>query len=248
MVFRSDVLGALNESYRNVAAHFADVRSFYEVVDARLASGEYGVSLRSVSGRRLFSSTDAYWLPGDDLDAEARPEPGACPHYIWLPTWLGRFYVRVPLADREQTPRDLRVGQLGFVWIWCGFNDAFVADTNVPECWFGTVTMKEQPVGSLPSVAKKIWHFFRFEWTHEGDSDGWMTGRFGSNPNVADLSASWALRRASLDELVSYYQIEDVLIQPLVKRHGIGDGDASAPRLPNGSPQSANNAVETRRR
>ncbi|KOV84976.1 hypothetical protein ADL03_11415 [Nocardia sp. NRRL S-836] len=199
----------MRTSYDTVSGFFRDVRSFYETADLRLSSGEYGVKLTSVNGVKLFSSVDSYRLPGRDGHT-GEPEAGACPYYIWFPTWLGSFYTEasaIPAANGAAT------NLLAFIWVWMGTDDAFVADVGGPECWFGLAA--PSALDRAPELAKKIWNFFRFEWTCEKEVDGWLTGTFRKNTIGCDLDGSWLLRRLPLAELSSYYQVERLVIRPL---------------------------------
>jgi len=211
MTFRKEVAEQAAAGYREVSAYFADVRSFYEVLAVRLAAGEYGVSLVSVDHQQLFSSTDSYALSGS-MATKATLSPGSCPPYIWFPTWLGSFYV-----DERRTRDDAAL--MAFVWIWIGADDAYVADSGTPECWFGVVRVKAGDGGSAEIIANKIWRFFRVEWTTTAELDDWLTGSFHQNGIGCDLDGLWYMRRVPLSGLSSYYLVEKQLIRPLCEKY-----------------------------
>lgn len=211
MVFRSDVASNAIGGYRVIADYFADVRKFYEVLATRLAAGEYGIRLVSVTGDgHLFSSTDSYRLP--EATACINPaEPESCPSYIWFPTWLGAFYTS------HSAPASL-CGPMAFVWTWIGLDDAFVAPVPTPECWIGVVTLDDDGSSEADEVALQTWRFFRVELTFETEVDQWLTGGFHKNDIGCNLSGRWQLQRISLDKLSSFYEVEKSVVRPLSQR------------------------------
>jgi hypothetical protein len=216
MVFRNATTTRLLDSYDDICGYFADVRSFFEIVETRIRTGEYGVRLRSVNGDCLFSSSTSYRVTDRD---DGEDDRGACPAYLWFPTWLGGFY----RAD-ERDADDLRIGRpdsdvtlLAFVWTWIGRDDAHVADAPGPECWVGIAHLHDERAELAQSLAMKIWRFFRFEWTRDEVVDGWLTGGFHRNRIGCDLTGQWYLRRHPLAALSSYYQVENLVIRPLAE-------------------------------
>lgn len=221
MTFRKEVAEQAAAGYRNISAYFADVRSFYEVLAVRLAAGEYGVSLASVDHQHLFSSSDSYAL-SDGIGTKAALNPGGCPSYIWFPTWLGSFYIDekhgpVPEIAAWRACDDAAL--MAFVWIWIGMDDAYVADSGMPECWFGAVRVKAGETDSAEIIARKIWRFFRVEWTTTAELDDWLTGSFHQNGIGCDLDGLWYMRRIPLSGLSSYYLVEKQLIRPLCEKY-----------------------------
>ena len=203
------MLTAATHGYRGMAEYFSGIRALFEVVGVRFAIAEYGTRLAPVAGNELFSNANSYLLSDDS----------SYPYYLWLPTWLGRFYVdpgRVPPGVAIDDCRIADARLLAFVWPWLGFNDAFVADAPAPECWFGVADPApddgDQPVRQ---TAESIFNYFRIERTCEGESDGWFTGNFERNEIGCSLGGSWHLRRVPLAELTSYYEVEQSLIRPL---------------------------------
>ncbi|GHG62185.1 hypothetical protein [Comamonas sp. JC664] len=209
MAFRPQVLTQVSDSYSNFAEHYKDIRSFFEIVGVRFAIREYGISLKCVAGNKLFSNASGYLLSDDS----------SYPFYLWLPSWLGRFYVdplHVPAGVAVDDSRTRDVKLLAFIWIWLGFNDAYVSDAAGPECWFGVAEPRpEDPDESVVCTADKIWKYFRIERTSQGESDGWLSGGFQKNSIGCDLNGRWHMRRVPLEQLSSYYAIEKSLIRPL---------------------------------
>src|SRR4029450_7447041 len=119
MAFDKRSLQLAMDSCSNLNRYFADIRSFFEVVDARLATGECGVPLVSLEPTRLYSSVHSYSLYGH-AKPDSNGEPGSSHAYLWFPTWLGSFYVRqdTRLTSSSSAGRPLENGLLAFVWIW----------------------------------------------------------------------------------------------------------------------------------
>ncbi|WP_223635692.1 hypothetical protein [Corallococcus sp. EGB] len=209
MAFRKHVLSDLGSSYSNFNEHHKDIRAFFEIIGVRFAIREYGVSLKPLAGNKLFSNASGYLLTDDS----------SYPFYLWMPSWLGRFYVD-PLHVPPGTPvdactaRDVR--HIAFIWIWLGFNDAYVNDAEGPEVWFGVAEPRpDDPSESVVVTADKMWKYFRIERTSQGESDGWLTGGFQKNSIGCDLNGRWSMRRVPLEKLSSYYQIEKHVVRPL---------------------------------
>ncbi|MFF7244398.1 hypothetical protein ACFZBU_10940 [Embleya sp. NPDC008237] len=210
MIFRKDVLAETTAAYGHLSGYFQDIRSFFEVLNVRFALPEYGVRLRPVAGNELFSNANSYLLSDDS----------SYPYYLWLPSWLGRFYV-----DADRVPEGRPVDELGtararliaFVWPWLGFNDAYVQDAESPECWFGVADPRPQDLGEcVRTTAQNLFNHFRLEHTLDGEAEGWLTGRFDPHPEVGcNLTGRWYLRRVPLAELTSYYEVEKNVIRPL---------------------------------
>lgn len=209
MVFNDDVAARVLDGYGVVRSYFADLRRFYEVVSTRLAAGEHGAKLETVTGnRRLFSSVDSYRLPEDS----ARSDPGGpecLPAYIWFPTWLGAFY-----GSRSDTAAF--GNPLAFVWTWMGVDDAFVKPVNIPECWIGVASYAE--CQDAEDAALRTWRSFRLESTLETERNQWLTGCFDKDVRNSNLRGRWNLRRIPVASLSSFYEIEKRIIQPLTER------------------------------
>ena len=221
MVFTRNATDNAIDGYRSISAYFADVRSFYEVIAARLAAGEYGISLVSVQRQQLFASTDSYSL-AEATSGRPPGDPGACPAYIWFPTWLGAFYMDPGRFPGSGIAGDYSPGSdivMAFVWIWIGLDDAYVADAPEPQCWFGVTKLNRNGADSAHQAATKVWRFFRVEWTKEDDVEGWMTGRFQKNSIGCDLDGAWYLRRTGISALASYYSIEKLVVRPLAEKY-----------------------------
>ena len=89
-----------------------------------------GCGCALIAGNELFSNANSYLLSDDS----------SYPYYLWLPSWLGRFYIdadRIPEGRRADDVRTADARHIAFVWPWLGFNDAYVKDAGEPECWFG---------------------------------------------------------------------------------------------------------------
>jgi hypothetical protein len=209
MIFRRQVLDGLNDSYGNLSEHYKDIRAFFEIANVRFAIAEYGIALKCVAGNKLFTNASGYLL-SDESDY---------PFYLWLPSWLGRFYVdpaRVPAGVNldDCTMRDARF--VAFIWTWLGFNDAYVKDVAQAECWFGAAEPKPDDC-SLPAVdvADMIWKYFRVERTTDALTEDWIEGHFLRNGIGCTLNGRWWLRRVALAELSNFYQVEKLVIRPL---------------------------------
>lgn len=217
MVFRPEVTSRLIDSYSDICEYFVGVRMLFEVAQARLGSGEYGASLRSVNRDNLYSSSSDYRLSSHP---SADEDTGACPYYVWFPTWLGAFYTDIGLSrpDFQRNGRAPTATLLAFVWTWIGRDDAHVEDTSGPECWLGVCQVDNERNEPMKSLAMKIWRFFRLEWTQEDLADGWITGGFHRNGIGCDLTGRWYLRREPLAALANYYGVENLVVRPLARR------------------------------
>lgn len=210
-MFRESVLKDVVSSYRNLAEYFRDVRAAFEFINVRLAIPEYGTRLRPIGGNRLHSNSNAYMLY-DDSDY---------PFYLWLPSWLGRFYV-----DPDCVPDGVPIDEclmsdarrIAFVWPWLGLDDAYVEDAPAPECWVGVAEPRPaDPNQRVVSTADMIFKHFRIERNSELD-DGWVKGQFEPNKIGCNLQGQWFVRRMPLSVLKSYYEIEQNVIRPLGER------------------------------
>ncbi|MGY3677569.1 hypothetical protein [Streptomyces sp. TE33382] len=65
MAFRDGVPTAAVEGYGQLEQYFRDVRAFFEVLNVRFSIPEYGVSLRPIGGKALFSNANSYLLSDD---------------------------------------------------------------------------------------------------------------------------------------------------------------------------------------
>lgn len=223
MAFRAGVLSDIGNSYDNFSEHYRDVRAFFEIIDVRFAIAEYGVSLKCLAGKKLFSNASDYLLHDDS----------AYPFYLWTPSWLGRFYIDPAQASPGVAVDDLRIGDtrlVAYIWLWLGFNDAYVSDAQ-PECWFGVAEPRaDDPALRVYDVADMMWKYFRVERTTEGLSDGWLQGHFLRNTKIGcALDGQWHMRRVPLTELTSFYQIEKLLIRPLGEKFAALAAENPAP-------------------
>lgn len=210
MIFRKDVVAETAGAYDTLSAYFQDVRSFFEVLSVRFSLPEYGVRLRPIAGNELFSNANSYLLSDDT----------SYPYYLWLPSWLGRFYIdadRIPEGRRADDVSTAHARHIAFVWPWLGFNDAYVKDAAEPECWFGVADPKPQDAGeTVRTTAQSLFNHFRLEHTLDGAHHGWLTGHFTPNAAIGcNLAGRWHLRRVPLSALTSYYEVEKNVIQPL---------------------------------
>ena len=209
MAFRPQVLSQIRDSYSNFSDFYKDMRSFFEVINVRFAIEEYGISLKCVAGNKLFSNASGYLLTDDS----------SYPFYLWLPSWLGRFYidpVRIPPGTSVDDCKGQDAKLIAFIWTWLGINDAYVTDTEEPECWFGVADATgENPEETVYDIADKMWKYFRIERTCEGEVDGWLNGRFLRNKIGCNLTGQWFMRRVPLSGLTSYYQIGKLVVRPL---------------------------------
>ncbi|MFI9585661.1 hypothetical protein ACIHCQ_28310 [Streptomyces sp. NPDC052236] len=209
MIFRKDVVAKVPAAYDGLAEYFRDIRAFFEVISVRFAIPEYGVRLRPLGGNELFSNANSYLLTDDS----------AYPYYLWLPSWLGRFYID-PDRIGEQRPLDdcltADARLIAFVWPWLGFNDAYVRDADEPECWFGVTDPRpDDPKETVRVTAESLFNYFRVERTLDTEADGWAAGDFGARDIGCNLDGRWYLRRVPLSSLTSYYEVEQNIIRPL---------------------------------
>ncbi|MEV0445715.1 hypothetical protein AB0I84_45320 [Streptomyces spectabilis] len=230
MIFRKEIAAETADAYGTLAAYFQDVRSFFEVLSVRFSLPEYGVRLRPVAGNELFSNANSYLLSDDS----------SYPYYLWLPSWLGRFYIdadRIADGLRADDVSTAHARHIAFVWPWLGFNDAYVKDADEPECWFGVADPRPQdPHETVRTTAQSLFNHFRLEHTLDGAHEGWLTGHFTPDPAVGcNLTGRWHLRRVPLSALTSYYEVEKNLIGPLGEKFsalGAAPADAEQPPLP----------------
>lgn len=218
MVFTNEVVENTFVGYRHISAYLAELRRFYEILDARLLTGEYGVTLTGVGGDRLFSTIDSYAL------SPVRNEAASAPFYVWFPAWLGRFYegcgTNREIDSPGSTDQDAHgINQLAFVWSWIGRDDAYVADVDTPECWLGIVQLPDSEAGSTQQLATRIWRFFRLESTVEGEQDDWLVGTFHKDELGCDLEGRWHLRRIQIANILGYYDLQDLVVRPLVEKY-----------------------------
>ncbi|MFD8600091.1 hypothetical protein ACFV1L_34330 [Kitasatospora sp. NPDC059646] len=221
MTFRHEVPAAAVDGYRALEQYFTDVRAFFEVLNVRFSIPEYGVSLKPIGGQALFSNANSYLLSDDS----------SYPFYLWLPTWLGRFYLDPTTVPPGVPGDDCPMGRarlMAFVWPWLGFNDAYLDDADEPECWFGVAEPRpSDPEERALDTAEKIFQFFRLERTKELESDGWTTGHFRGRDIGCDLRGHWFLRRVPLSRLTTYHEIEKHVIAPLGEQfHRMKTADA----------------------
>lgn len=204
--FNTATLDALNGAIEGLENYYAEIRAMFDFIETRFKIPEYGCALESIEQHDLFSNASGFKL-SDDSDY---------PYYLWVPSWLGRFYVSRPGKKKSADP-------LSFIWVWSGSGDAYVQDTFDPECWIG-VTAPEDAGGRRPvgRIATTIFQQFRLERNGtdtDTDADGWINGRFHANDIGCDITGAWSIQRVPLRDLQTYYQIEKRVIRPLAEKH-----------------------------
>lgn len=207
-------LDVLADSVRNLESFYKDLRSLFEFVETRFKIPEYGSALQSINKHEFHSNASGFKL-SDDSDY---------PYYLWIPAWLGRFYVTAPPAGTPANapcPESSMAATISFVWVWHGSGDAYVEDQYEAECWIGVARpLSGDPGNSLDDLALTIFQQFRLERNStETDEDGWIQGKFHANQIGCDLTGDWSIQRIPLREMQTYYQIEKRLIKPLAERH-----------------------------
>jgi hypothetical protein len=212
-LFEDDVLKGAVDGYHSLEKYFRDVRALFEFVSVRFSIPEYGTQLQPVSRNRLYSNANSYQLYDD----------GPYPFYLWLPSWLGRFYIDpgcvpdgVEIDDCQMA--DARL--IGFIWPWLGLDDAYVENSAEPECWVGVAEpCPVDPSQSVADTADMIFKHFRIEHSIDRSGpDGWVKGRFSPNEIGCNLGGRWYVRRVPLADLGNYYMIEQNMIRPLGTR------------------------------
>jgi len=213
-ILNKDLVNEVGNSIRSLENHYKGIRAFFEFIEIRFKLDEYGVKLKSLSENQLFSNASGFKL-SDDSDY---------PFYLWIPSWLGRFYcvptnlnVEIPVAKNKLT----EVKILSFIWIWNGFGDAYVEDKNSPECWIGvTEPISDNPINTIYEVADTIFKQFRVERNSlEEQNDGWIHGQFHPNTIGCNLSGKWYLKRIPLSNLITFYEIEQSIVKSIVEKH-----------------------------
>lgn len=232
-MFRENALKDTVSGYRNLADYFRDIRALFEFINVRLSIPEYGKRLRPIAGNRLHSNSNGYLLY-DDSDY---------PFYLWLPSWLGRFYV-----DPDCLPEGVAIDDcltsdarlIGWVWPWLGLDDAYVKDTAQPECWVGVAEPRPiDPDQRVAATADMIFKHFRIERNSQLLDDGWVRGRFEPNQIGCDLQGHWYVRRVPLAILNNYYEIEQNIIRPLGEQFSA----LSARRIDGDTPNESEPAI-----
>lgn len=211
MAFDSCNVNQVGQGYDILSRYLKSVRFLFEIIDVRFRIPEYGHRLGCLAGNRLFSNASGYLLNDDS----------PYPFYLWLPSWLGRFYVdpdKLPPGQPLDDCLARDAGAIAFIWTWMGFNDAYVAD-SAPECWFG-VARPLAADGALRviDIADMIWKCFRVERNATGEEDGWLMGTFHRNAIGCEIEGDWSLRRVPLAGLTSFYAVESAVIRPLGER------------------------------
>lgn len=213
-IISRETLDSLNNSIDILESYYRDVRAFFEFVENRFKIPEYGCALQSIAKHEFFSNSSGFKLSDES----------SYPYYLWLPSWLGRFYVGSGTSDREglslQGQAETRL-VMSFVWLWHGTGDAYVKDTNEPECWIGvTVPVPDTETETHAKVALTIFQQFRSERNRiEAEDTGWIEGRFHPNSIGCNLSGVWSLKRIPLRSLTTFYEIEQHVVKPLGERH-----------------------------
>ena len=197
------------ESYRNMLTCYESIRTLFERLDKHLEYGEKGKQFVPISKNRVFVHSTDFALYN------------LHPYNNWLSPWYGRFYL-----DRDCLVEDLsiddhpaqRVNRLVFVWVWVGCYDPCVADAESPECWFGIAEPQpSDPTLRIYDVASMMWNFFRIETTTEGETQGWLTGRFDPNDCGSQLNGSWKMKRFPVRDVATPYGVDRYIVSPLTK-------------------------------
>lgn len=213
-VLNKDVINEVGNSIRGLENYYKDIRALFEFVEIRFKLDEYGVKLKTITGNKLMSNASGFKL-SDDSDY---------PFYLWIPSWLGRFYcvptglnAEIPLPKTKLT----EVKIISFIWIWNGFGDAYVEDKNESECWIGVAEpISDNPENTVEEVADTIFKQFRVERNSiEKQSDGWINGEFHPNSIGCNLSGKWYLKRIPLANLLTFYEIEQSIVRSIGEKH-----------------------------
>lgn len=211
-VLRKKTIEKVSAAVNDLENYYKDIRALFEFIEIRFRLDEYGVKLKSLSDNELFSNASGFKL-SDDSDY---------PFYLWIPSWLGRFYCEPNFGNEilgNSKIGDVQV--LSFVWLWHGSGDAYVNDTNTPECWIGvTAPESDNDNETVYEVADTIFKQFRVERTSiEKQGDGWIHGQFQPNSIGCNLSGEWFLKRVPMSELLTFYQIEQSIVKSIGEKH-----------------------------
>jgi len=213
-VISKKTINKVGGAIKDLENYYKDLRAFFEFVEIRFRLDEYGVKLKSISENRFFSNDSGFKL-SDDSDY---------PFYLWIPSWLGRFYCEPDLSDTDQALSDYKLDSakvISFIWLWHGSGDAYVNDQNRPECWVGVAAPKtNDKEETLGQVADTIFKQFRVERTSiKEQDDGWIKGQFRPNSIGCNLTGNWYLKRIPMDELLTFYQIEQSVVKSIGEKH-----------------------------
>ena len=208
--FTAKTLDALNDAIGDLESYYSEVRSMFEFIETRFKIPEYGSALESIEQHNFFSNASGFKMSDD----------APYPYYLWIPSWLGRFYVsQVQAVDRAT--QNAAAYPLSFIWVWTGSGDAYVEDTFDPECWIG-VALPETTEDRITEtdIAKTIFQQFRLEHNKtDTDDKGWINGCFHANQIGCDITGTWSVQRTPLRELQTFYQIETRVIRPIAEKH-----------------------------
>ena len=212
-VDKSMIKGA-SEHYKGMLLYHQHLEHLFEVLDRRLEYGKDEKKFLPISRKRLFTNSNNYSLYSH------REYPGE----IWLPPWHGRFYVDLDcLAEpinHDQVDDCLtdRIKHLAFVWTWLGYNDAYVADMEQPECWLGIVEIDSIDTHTrIYEVADMIWKFMRIEEASGKIGDQWVQGTFSPNNSGSRLKGYWRVKRFPLADISNMYGIQKLIVFPLTE-------------------------------
>lgn len=211
-VLRSAYIDRLTESIENLDEFYKDLRALYEFAELRMGMPEYGLALRSVRPDQLFANASGFKLSDE----------GDYPFYLWNPSWIGQFYIADPGPGRNGRNGEAHAHDaLSFVWVWTGGGDAYVMDSGQPECWIGVFRPEQRfHLEDALGMGDSLFKHFRVEHqTIERAPDGWIEGALEPNPIGCRLRGDWSIRRLPLADLTTFYQIETLVVRPLVTKH-----------------------------
>ncbi|MEM9213392.1 MAG: hypothetical protein AAGD25_03510 [Cyanobacteria bacterium P01_F01_bin.150] len=209
MFVESSWIDKAPESYRNMFAYYEAIKTMFETLDKHLEYGERGKQFLPLSKNQVFAHHTDFAMYDQH------------PYNTWLSPWYGRFYIDKHCYVENCNIDDYLakdVGRLAFVWVWMGCYDPCVADSKEPECWLGTSEPQpSDPTLRIYDVAKMMWSFFRVETTTEGETEGWLNGRFYPNDCGSQLNGPWKIRRFPFVDITTPYGIDRCIVAPLTK-------------------------------
>ena len=212
MLIKTDELNNLIDSYWQVVGYQKQIKELYQFLDAQFKAREYGVKLEPIRNG-LFAISQDYDIY----------EKKVYPIYLWVPQWYGRFYVNSQKIPADTAIEDCpieRLDYIAFVWNWIGCNDPHVPDTKDPECWLAVTKPEvENPSERLEDVAENIWNHFRLQLMDEETEDGWLKGHFDPHKEDCNLKGWWLLRRLPLSQVVSCYQVQQLVVKAICEKY-----------------------------
>ncbi|MET3876614.1 hypothetical protein [Chitinophaga sp. OAE865] len=212
-IIRNQTIENLPLSINGLEDYYQDIRALFNFIEIRFRVKEYGVNLESVSKNTFFSNDSGYKL-SDDSDY---------PFYLWTPSWLGRFYADFSSVKDRTDLVNTSIKQIpiiSFIWIWHGSGDAYVKDTNSPECWVGVADpILGDSDKSIYEIADMIFKHFRFETTKISQFEDWFDGKFHPNTIGNEMNGTWQMKRIPLKELNTFFEVERMIIKPLSQKY-----------------------------